>query len=146
MAPEAPLSVLWHIRIIAGRSPAFAGEHSMLLRGLRATPALDVLHFPTLDDFRTFERLGDARNTPLSGRCASARAHLVLPSIHLTVQRTFPRILEVRPQRLGALRRINVPVRRLIHATARGNAPRVISPIKAGMAHMIWREDDDHNE
>lgn len=67
----------------------------MLLQGLRATPALDVLHFPTLDDFRTFERLGDARNTPLSGRCASARAHLVLPSIHLTVQRTFPRILEV---------------------------------------------------
>jgi AraC family ethanolamine operon transcriptional activator len=66
----------------------------MLLQGLKPTPALDVFHFPTLDDFLTFERLGDSRNTPLSGRCASARAHLVLPSIHLTVQRTFPRILE----------------------------------------------------
>jgi AraC family transcriptional regulator, ethanolamine operon transcriptional activator len=66
----------------------------MLLQGLKATPALDVLHFPTLDDFRTFERLGDSRNLPLSGRCASARAHLLLPSVYLTVQRTFPRILE----------------------------------------------------
>ena len=57
----------------------------MLLQGLKATQALDVLHFPTLDDFLTFERLGDSRNTPLSGRCASARAHLALPSIHRTL-------------------------------------------------------------
>jgi AraC family ethanolamine operon transcriptional activator len=75
----------------------------MLLQGLKSTPALDVLHFPTLDDFRTLERLGDSRNTPLSGRCASARAHLALPSIHLIVQRTFPRILEISYKTLGTV-------------------------------------------
>ncbi len=75
----------------------------MLLQGLKASPALDVLHFPTLDDFQTFERLGNSRNIPLSGRCASARAHLALPAVHLTVQRTFPRILEVNYRAAGTL-------------------------------------------
>jgi len=75
----------------------------MLLQHLKASPALDVLHFPTLDDFRTFERVGDVRNTPLSGHCASARAHLALPAIHLTVQRTFPRILEASYRAPGTL-------------------------------------------
>src|SRR5579871_5181887 len=84
---------------------SFANEGliAMLLQGLKATPALDVLHFATLDDFRTFERLGDSRNTPLSGRCAAARAHLALPSVHLTVQRTFPRILEANYKAAGTL-------------------------------------------
>lgn len=66
----------------------------MLLRGLKATPALDYVEFPTLEAFQAFALLGDARNTPLSGRCASARAHVALPSCNLTIQRTFPRILE----------------------------------------------------
>jgi AraC family ethanolamine operon transcriptional activator len=67
----------------------------MLLRGLKATPALDFIEFPTLDAFEAFDILGNARNTPTSGRCASARAHVVLPHCRLTVQRTFPRILDV---------------------------------------------------
>jgi len=71
------------------------GKTTMLLQGLKATPALDFIEFPTLDAFETFDVLGDARNTPTSGCCASARAHVVLPHCHLTVQRTFPRILEV---------------------------------------------------
>jgi AraC family ethanolamine operon transcriptional activator len=75
----------------------------MLLQGLKANPALDVLHFPTLEDFQRFERLGDSSNTPLSGRCASARAHLVLPLSLLTVQRTFPRILEVNYRTRGVV-------------------------------------------
>lgn len=75
----------------------------MLLRGLKATPALDYVEFPTLDAFEAFALLGDARNTPLSGRCASARAHIALPSCKLTVQRTFPRILEVNYRTSGTI-------------------------------------------
>jgi AraC family ethanolamine operon transcriptional activator len=90
----------------------------MLLRELRATPALDVLHFPTLDDFQAFERMGDARSTPLSGRCASARAHLSMPSLHLTIQRTFPRILEANYRTRGAV--CFVPLGPDVDATVNG--------------------------
>jgi len=90
----------------------------MLLQGLRATPALDVLHFPTLEDFQVFERLGDSRNTPLSGRCSSARAHLALPSSYLTVQRTFPRILEVNYKTRGTV--CFVPLSSSINVTVNG--------------------------
>jgi AraC family ethanolamine operon transcriptional activator len=75
----------------------------MLLQGLKASAALDIVHFPTLEDFQTFGQLGDSRNTPLSGHCASARAHLVLPFSLLTVQRTFPRILEVNYRTRGTV-------------------------------------------
>ncbi len=92
----------------------------MLLQGLKATPALDVLHFPTLEEFQTFERLGDSRNTPLTGRCASARAHLRLLSVHLTVQRTFPRILEVNYRTSGTV--CFVPLGASVDVTVNGIA------------------------
>lgn len=75
----------------------------MLLQGLKATPALDFIEFPTLDAFEPFDRLGQARNTPMSGQCTSARAHVVLPHCQLTVQRTFPRILDVNYRISGLL-------------------------------------------
>jgi AraC family ethanolamine operon transcriptional activator len=75
----------------------------MLLRGLKATPALDFIEFPTLDAFEALDTLGDARNTPTSGCCASARARVALPHCTLTVQRTFPRILEVNYRISGLL-------------------------------------------
>jgi len=90
----------------------------MFLRGLRNTSVLDVLHFPTLDDFRTFERLGDARSTPLSGHCDSARAHLALPSVDLAVQRTFPRILEANYRTRGLV--FFVPLMPTVNATVNG--------------------------
>jgi AraC family transcriptional regulator, ethanolamine operon transcriptional activator len=92
----------------------------MLLQGLKTTPALDVLHFPTLDDFLRFERIGDSQNTPLSGRCASARAHLALPSLYLTVQRTFPRILEANYRIEGAL--CILPLSSSVHVKINGIA------------------------
>src|ERR1700761_9489305 len=95
----------------------------MLLRGLTPTPALEVLHFPTLDDFRPFERLADSRNTPLSGDCASARAHPGLPSVHLTVQRTFPRILEISYRTNGTV--CVVPLANSINATINGIQGRI---------------------
>jgi AraC family ethanolamine operon transcriptional activator len=75
----------------------------MLLDGLRATPALDFVESPTLESFEASHVLGDARNTPLSGRCGAARAQVVLPSCHLTVQRTFPRVLEMNYRSSGTL-------------------------------------------
>jgi AraC family ethanolamine operon transcriptional activator len=118
MVREAALKVLWRSRIITG--PSAFPVNAMLLQRLKATPALDVLHFPTLEDFQTFERLGDSRNTPLSGRCASARAHLVLPSCYLTVQRTFPRILEVNYRTSGTV--CFVPLSSSVNVTVNGVA------------------------
>jgi AraC family ethanolamine operon transcriptional activator len=92
----------------------------MLLQGLKANPALDVLHFPTLEDFQRFERLGDSNNTPLSSRCASARAHLVLPFSLLTVQRTFPRILEINYRTRGIV--CFVPLTSSVNITVNGIA------------------------
>jgi AraC family ethanolamine operon transcriptional activator len=118
MVREAALKVLW--RIESSLIDLLSRCHAMLLQGLKATPALDVLHFPTLEDFQTFERLGDSRNTPLSGRCASARAHLKLSSVHLTVQRTFPRILEVTYRTSGVL--CIVPLGASVDVTVNGIA------------------------
>lgn len=75
----------------------------MLLRGLKGSPVLDFVEFPTLDEFEAFDRLGQARNTPISGQCSSGRAHIELPHCQLTVQRTFPRVLDVKYRISGLL-------------------------------------------
>jgi AraC family ethanolamine operon transcriptional activator len=66
----------------------------MLLHGLKASEALDLVHFRSLEEFRSFEGFGNSRFTPLAGKCGSARAHLSLPCCQFLVQRSFPRILE----------------------------------------------------
>lgn len=100
----------------------------MLLNGLKATPALDFIEFPTLDAFEPFGRLGQARNTPMSGQCSSARAHVDLPHCQLTVQRTFPRILEVNYRIDGLL--CGVPLLPSVNVKVngvRGNASRIMT-------------------
>lgn len=91
---------------------------NMLLQGLQATPALELVEFPTLDEFIAFEGFGQARNTPTSGCCGSARAHVDLPNCLLTIQQTFPRILEVNYQISGLL--CVVPLLPSVNVTVNG--------------------------
>jgi AraC family ethanolamine operon transcriptional activator len=75
----------------------------MPFQGLKATSALNLVHFRSVDEFQSAKQLGNAHNIPLSGHCDSARADLALPSCRLIVQRTFPRILEAHYRTEGKL-------------------------------------------
>lgn len=115
----------------------------MLLQGLKPTLALEILHFPTLDDFRSFEHLGDSRNTPLSGRCASARAHIRLPSTTLTVQRTFPRILEAAYRTVGTV--CFVPLGREVNVSTNGiegTANRIMAVNGTATCEIVERQSN----
>jgi AraC-like DNA-binding protein len=75
----------------------------MLLQGLPNTSSLEVFHFPTLEEFRSFERLSEPCVLPLTGHSSSARARIKLSNCSLVVQRTFPRILEMKYETDGML-------------------------------------------
>ena len=96
---------LWIITLLTDRFYITYSSRgcSVLLQKLNATSAVDFVEFPTLDTFKPFEGFGHVRNTPTSGACGSARAHIPLPRCQLTVQRTFPRILEVSYRVPGAM-------------------------------------------
>jgi AraC-like DNA-binding protein len=75
----------------------------MLLQGLQNTSSLEVVHFPTPEEFRLFERLSEACVLPLTGHSSSVRALVKLSSCSLVVQRTFPCILEMKYRTDGIL-------------------------------------------
>jgi AraC family ethanolamine operon transcriptional activator len=66
----------------------------MLFRHLCASPALDLQSYVDIDHFRESERYARAESIPLTARNFSVmRASLSLLSCHLSLIRTFPRII-----------------------------------------------------
>jgi AraC family transcriptional regulator, ethanolamine operon transcriptional activator len=66
----------------------------MAFRNLRASPALDLQRYASIDQFRESERYAHAESIPLRGKdFPVVRASLTLPSCRLSLVRTFPRII-----------------------------------------------------
>lgn len=68
----------------------------MMLQNLAPSAALSIIQFSDIDAFRPVEFVADARSVPLNlANFHTARAMVQLPSCHITVLNSFPRILDV---------------------------------------------------
>jgi len=66
-----------------------------LLRNLKGSSAVQILHYADVDHFKAIERLVTAHSMPTDVRdFDAALATVVLPSCMIFLQRTFPRIVE----------------------------------------------------
>ena len=75
-----------------------------MLDQLLSSRVLTISRSADFDQFRSIERLGDARSIPLSWRNFSAAfAAVTLKSCSIFLQRTFPRILQTRYVASGAI-------------------------------------------
>src|ERR1700752_1609646 len=75
-----------------------------MLDQLLSSRVLTISRYPDFDHFRSIERLGDARSIPLSWRnFAAGFAAVTLKSCSIYLQRTFPRILQIRYVATGAI-------------------------------------------
>ena len=136
----------------------------MLFRHLCPSPALNLLHYTDIDQFRESEQYARAESIPLVARDFSVmRATLSLPSCRLSLVRTFPRIITgyelsgrlmvVIPMNETSSTRVNG--RAIGHSLIlmRGNAnctvlepeARLVSilSIDAAMLHQSWRDFDN---
>jgi AraC family transcriptional regulator, ethanolamine operon transcriptional activator len=75
-----------------------------MLDQLLSSRVLTINRSPDFDQFRSIERLGDAKSIPLSWRNFTAGfAAVTLKSCSIYLQRTFPRILQTRYVATGAI-------------------------------------------
>jgi AraC family transcriptional regulator, ethanolamine operon transcriptional activator len=78
--------------------------HGALLEQLVNSSFVKISRSPDLDHFRSIEKLGDARSIPLGyENFAASFAAVTLKSCSIYLQRTFPRILQVRYSTPGAI-------------------------------------------
>src|SRR5579884_1815781 len=93
---RARLTAAWRIAVISFQRRFTQGMgNAMLFDRMFAGRPADIVRFSDLDTFRPLEFASGAKSLPLDAKnfsCAHATIHL--PACQITMQRSFPRIMD----------------------------------------------------